>query len=97
MTGRKLYLSNLRPGEVTVMDTTAGLSILKACLALAISPNVLFRLIRNQHDSSLPNTSTFIRFTHRDIKSSLTEVTATAFQVVHHACQGEVGWGKTQR
>lgn len=44
---RKLHWTNLRPGEVTISAT----------LGLTCFPNMSFRLIRNQHNYSMPHAS----------------------------------------
>lgn len=96
LTGRKLYLSNLKPGKVTIMDRAAGLPVLKAFLGLAISPNTSFWSIRYQRDYSVLNASTFIRSAYRLSSHFLWRLQLQPFKFVHHAYQGEGGWGKSK-
>lgn len=57
---RKFYLSNLSPERVTAMGIAASLPVSKAFLGLTSFPNLSLRLIGNQHNYSMPGTSTFI-------------------------------------
>lgn len=75
---RKFYLSNLSPEGVTVIGIAARLPVSKAFLGLTSFPNLSLRLIGNQHNYSMPSTSTFIMVCSRGTSSSFIVMSAIA-------------------
>lgn len=89
---RKFYLSNLSPEGVTVTGIAASSPVSKAFLGLTSFPNLSLRLIGNQHDYSMPGTSTFIMVCSQGHKLTI------YCHVSYHLClplckSGKVAWG----
>lgn len=81
---------------MTVIGRAASLPVSKAFLGLTSFPNLSLRLIGNQHNYSMPRTSTFIMVCSRGTSSSFIVMSATAPSFVLVQI-GEGGVGNPER